>query len=230
MTIVCACAPPGGGRNEVTPRFLRHFSMLCLPQPSDGALRTIFGGILGGFLQTFSAECKGLAKPIVESSVEVYTRISQELLPTPAKSHYTFNLRDVSKVFQGILMVTPRDCANKKVLTGLWVHESMRVFHDRLIDGTDKRYFTGMLHEILKRNFEETRAHDDIFAGAQPVMFGDYLRPGTTGEDRHYEQVGLFKPGVDQAFWAGVSIEMGVECFPDRAVDVTLEIDIGRKN
>ena len=42
MTIAAACAPPGGGRNPVTPRFLRHFGMLCLPSPSDFNLKTIF--------------------------------------------------------------------------------------------------------------------------------------------------------------------------------------------
>lgn len=42
MTIVAACAPPGGGRNPVTPRFIRHFSILCLPTPSDHSLKQIF--------------------------------------------------------------------------------------------------------------------------------------------------------------------------------------------
>jgi predicted RNA-binding protein len=35
----------------------------------------------------------------------VYKTISAQLLPTPAKSHYTFNLRDLSKIFQGMTMV-----------------------------------------------------------------------------------------------------------------------------
>ncbi|KAL0620243.1 Dynein heavy chain 6, axonemal, partial [Plecturocebus cupreus] len=42
VTIVSACAPPGGGRNPVTPRFIRHFSMLCLPVPSEHSLKQIF--------------------------------------------------------------------------------------------------------------------------------------------------------------------------------------------
>ena len=74
--------------------------MMCVQPPSEGSLRMIFSGILGGFLNTFPKECKTMVKPIVDCSIETYIRISQELLPTPTKSHYTFNLRDVSKVFQ----------------------------------------------------------------------------------------------------------------------------------
>jgi dynein heavy chain, axonemal len=34
-TVLLACsAPPGGGRNQLTPRFTRHFNILNLPQPS----------------------------------------------------------------------------------------------------------------------------------------------------------------------------------------------------
>lgn len=38
---------------------------------------------------------------MVDATIEVFNTITRELLPTPQKSHYTFNLRDIAKVFQG---------------------------------------------------------------------------------------------------------------------------------
>ncbi|KAJ0037224.1 hypothetical protein NL108_018608 [Boleophthalmus pectinirostris] len=101
MTIAAACAPPGGGRNPITPRFIRHFSMLCLPTPSELCLKQIFTAILNGFLTEFAGEAKACSSHIVDAAVEIYNRLSLDLLPTPAKSHYVFNLRDLSKCVQG---------------------------------------------------------------------------------------------------------------------------------
>jgi len=44
---------------------------------------------------------KQAADNIVDAAVEIYQRMSVDLLPTPAKSHYVFNLRDLSKCVQG---------------------------------------------------------------------------------------------------------------------------------
>ena len=99
---MAACAPPGGGRQPISSRFVRHFTQLCIPPPSDAAIKTIFTAIFAGFLGDFPPDFKTLCGPIVNGSIETYNRISTELLPTPAKSHYTFSLRDLSKVFQVI--------------------------------------------------------------------------------------------------------------------------------
>lgn len=73
--VLCAaCAPPGGGRQEVTPRFFRHFSMLSVAPPSDAATKTILGAILGGFLNDFSPDLKSMCNPLVNASVEAYNR------------------------------------------------------------------------------------------------------------------------------------------------------------
>jgi dynein heavy chain len=183
--IACA-APPGGGRNNVTPRFLRHFNILCLPPTSKESIRKIFSAIVDGFLEIFLPPVKGLSKALVESTIEVYTQISEELLPIPAKCHYTFNLRDVGKVFQGLLMVTPRLCSTAESMTRLWIHEAMRVFHDRLINIDDKKWFTQLVITLCNRNFRFPWKHEDLFENGDPILWCHFLRPG--GDDRLYEE------------------------------------------
>ena len=56
------------------------------------------------FLLAQAPGLKENCSKLVEVCINVYHTISSELLPTPAMSHYTFNLRDLSKVFQGMLM------------------------------------------------------------------------------------------------------------------------------
>jgi dynein heavy chain len=97
-TLVCAAAPPGGGRSALTPRFTRHFNVLHLPSPPEAIMKKIFGSITGGFLNQFKVSIQKLKDPLVNSTVELYEAIAKELLPTPAKSHYTFNGKSHTRV------------------------------------------------------------------------------------------------------------------------------------
>ena len=47
---ISSCAPPGGGRNPVTPRLFRHFNMIWAPDLSVRSMDIIFTSILKGFL------------------------------------------------------------------------------------------------------------------------------------------------------------------------------------
>ena len=109
---VCACAPPGGGRNFVTPRLWRSFNMIWMPELNKNTLKQIYTEILlgtyliKGFLKKNPQEqLLDRVVPLVESSIRLFQTLKSMLLPTPSKSHYTFNSRDLAKVFQGIMQV-----------------------------------------------------------------------------------------------------------------------------
>jgi dynein heavy chain len=88
-------------------------------------------------------------KLLVAATINLYRAIQRELLPTPAKSHYTYNMRDVSKVFQGLAQVNI--VSDKKSLIRLWCHEALRVFHDRLVNDKDRTWFM----EYMQAQVEE---------------------------------------------------------------------------
>jgi dynein heavy chain len=96
-----------------------------------------------GFFKKFKVKKEVMdlidSKALVTSTLSLYAQIRRELLPTPEKSHYLFNLRDVSRVIQGITLAKASMLVNPDVLIKLWVHEFQRVFEDRLINEKDKK-------------------------------------------------------------------------------------------
>jgi dynein heavy chain, axonemal len=184
-----ACAPPGGGRSAVTPRLLRHFHMIWLTALSEASMNLIFSSILQGFLHSVAPTIESVAGDVVRAAVDVYLRVEREMLPTPSKSHYTFNLRDLSKVFQGMLMVDTAHLTDTPALLRLWLHEEARVFRDRLIDEDDRELFNHMCAGTIQ-NGPLTKHVGDAVAewtveSFRDVLFGDYLSRG----DKRYKEI-----------------------------------------
>uniref|UniRef100_A0A3Q3STI9 Dynein, axonemal, heavy chain 1 n=1 Tax=Mastacembelus armatus TaxID=205130 RepID=A0A3Q3STI9_9TELE len=179
INFACAMGPPGGGRNPITQRFTRHFNFLSFTEMDDASKKKIFSTILGNWMRLLSISrpvpvIQPLNEPLVDATIRVYSTITTQLLPTPAKSHYTFNLRDLSKVFQGILMAEAVMIEDKLQLLQLWYHESCRVFQDRLVCAEDRDWFNWLLTDCIQQfdcSFEEV-------VSCQPVLYGDFMIPG----------------------------------------------------
>lgn len=45
MQLVAAMGPPGGGRNQITPRILRHFNVITVNEFEDATYTRIYGAI-----------------------------------------------------------------------------------------------------------------------------------------------------------------------------------------
>ncbi|XP_026131005.1 dynein heavy chain 1, axonemal isoform X1 [Carassius auratus] len=183
INFACAMGPPGGGRNPITQRFTRHFNFLSFTEMEDASKKKIFSTILGSWMDGNMSkkdpgkkvpEIKPFNEPLVDATIRVYSTLTSALLPTPAKSHYTFNLRDLSKVFQGILMAEAVKIENKIQLLQLWYHESCRVFQDRLVSDEDRKWFDQLLHTHI----QEFGCKIEEVVPYQPVLYGDFMFPG----------------------------------------------------
>jgi len=65
-------------------------------------VQKIFQSILSNKFADFDEEIKPLAEPLAIATINLFKIVSEQFLATPGKSHYQFNMRDMSKVIQGI--------------------------------------------------------------------------------------------------------------------------------
>jgi dynein heavy chain len=186
IQFVAAMGPPGGGRNHITARFVRHFNVLSVVPFEQASLTLIFNKVIGWFLDGFDAKFKPMGAPIVAASIDVYKTVMAELLPTPTKSHYVFNLRDLVRIFQGLCRTAPDYVAEPVVLARLWVHEAQRVFQDRLVTRDDEKWLMVKLKELVGTHFKGINAADVFPKSERPIIFGSFIR--STEEKLVYEE------------------------------------------
>nr|KAF6399683.1 dynein axonemal heavy chain 14 [Molossus molossus] len=155
LSVVAACVP-STGRREISPRLLKHFSILVLPHPPQSALRTIFQAHLGMYfsIHNFTADVQKSKDQIISCSLAIYYHICQNMLPTPTKCHYMFNLRDMFKLLLGLLQADKAVINSTAMAALFFIHEATRVFHDRLIEHTEKKLFYQFLSKELENYFQ----------------------------------------------------------------------------
>jgi dynein heavy chain len=155
IQFLAAMCPPGGGRNTITARYPRHFTIIGVTPFDDDSMARIFLTIVSFWMEKGAAGgVNALKGAAVNATIEVYNAVIKTLLPTPTKSHYLFNLRDISKVFGGMMKATMDTLRTDDALARLWAHECMRVFADRFINFEDIGWFNNLLAEMTKKHFK----------------------------------------------------------------------------
>ena len=135
---------------------------------------------------------------------------NKKMLPTPAKFHYVFNMRDLSRVFQGVLAV-PHDSINTggtraveenacivappSTLVNVWKHECERVFNDKLTNYKDKDVCSGAIQEDDYRVLTQGAVVSGI--PEQELLMVNFLRDDIYDEDgvMQEEAPKVYEPG-----------------------------------
>jgi len=175
--MLAAMCPPGGGKNDITDRYSRVFNLVFVVPFDDESLNRIFSTVVNKFMAPMARDVLGNAPGAVTATLEVYNTCLKELLPTPAKSHYTFNMRDVSKVFQGICQCTRESLPKVDDLVKCWFHEAERIFKDRLTTKQDMNWFFSLLKRQMDRHLK--KQYDQVVK-LEPVIFVDFVDPKST--------------------------------------------------
>ncbi|KAK9522770.1 hypothetical protein VZT92_019216 [Zoarces viviparus] len=185
LWFIAAMGKAGGGRNEVDPRFISIFSVFSVPFPAVDSLHLIYASIIKGHTTAFEDAIQKVCDKVTCCTLELYSNIIKDLPPTPSKFHYIFNQRDLSRVYNGLTLTKPDRFLTVTQFLRVWRNECLRIFHDRLIDETDKAMLQGHLNNLIEEHFTS----DMEAVMRDPILFGDYRTALSKMEPRVYEDI-----------------------------------------
>uniref|UniRef100_A0A2K6EEB1 Dynein axonemal heavy chain 9 n=1 Tax=Propithecus coquereli TaxID=379532 RepID=A0A2K6EEB1_PROCO len=160
-----SCMNPTAGSFTINPRLQRHFCVFVLSFPGADALSSIYSTILTHHLKlgNFPASLQKSIPSLISLALAFHQKITTTFLPTAIKFHYIFNLRDFANIFQGILFCSVECVKSTQDLVKLYLHESNRVYRDKMVEEKDLELFDKIQTEVLKKTFndiEETVQQD----------------------------------------------------------------------
>ncbi|XP_051710736.2 dynein axonemal heavy chain 8 isoform X1 [Oryctolagus cuniculus] len=184
VQLIAAMIHPGGGRNDIPQRLKRQFTVFNCTLPSNTSIDKIFGVIGCGYFdpcRKFRPEICEMIEHLVLVGRVLWQWTKVKMLPTPSKFHYIFNLRDLSRIWQGMLTIKAEECNSVPILMSLFKHECNRVIADRFITAEDEQWFNSHLCHAIEENISSEAASCML----HEPYFVDFLRemPEPTGDE-----------------------------------------------
>ncbi|KAK9298339.1 hypothetical protein QLX08_008257 [Tetragonisca angustula] len=183
IQLLAAMIHPGGGRNDIPPRLKRQFNIFNCTLPSNKSMDTIFRSIGQGYFCStrFDESIVNFLPKLIPLTRVLWQQTKSKMLPTPAKFHYVFNLRDLSRIWEGILRIESAECDSRSRLLKLWEHECTRVIADRFTNNEDTQWFKS----TLRKTAEKMLVSDFSFYMPVETYFVNFLRepPEPTGDE-----------------------------------------------
>ena len=175
------------GSFVVNPRLQRHFTTFGIGLPGAASLLTIYQTFLDGHLSNFDLAVKGLSSALIKAALGLHSSVSGKFKKTAKNFHYEFNVRHLSGVFQGLLNSNPDQFSNPAKMVTLWLHESERVYGDRLVSLDDVSAYREIAAQQAKKHFASySMSRFFLPMKADPLIFCHYAE-GI--EDKIYDQV-----------------------------------------
>ncbi|XP_043198855.1 dynein axonemal heavy chain 8-like [Amphibalanus amphitrite] len=211
---LAAMIHPGGGRNDIPPRLKRRFSIFNCTLPSVNSMDQVFRVISSGYFcsSRFPENIVEFVPTIVPMTRILWQMTKVKMLPTPAKFHYVFNLRDLSRIYEGILKVEAETMRQPEDVLMVWKHECTRVIADRFTSDADKEWFQGACQTVAKDSLPEELA----CVVKNDHYFVDFLRdaPEPTGDEP--DDFELETPHVYEAIESFDALEQRLRMFQEQ--------------
>eukprot|EP00340_Litonotus_pictus_P012496 CAMPEP_0170538444 /NCGR_PEP_ID=MMETSP0209-20121228/103311_1 /TAXON_ID=665100 ORGANISM="Litonotus pictus, Strain P1" /NCGR_SAMPLE_ID=MMETSP0209 /ASSEMBLY_ACC=CAM_ASM_000301 /LENGTH=3072 /DNA_ID=CAMNT_0010840135 /DNA_START=28 /DNA_END=9246 /DNA_ORIENTATION=- len=149
------------GRPLVSGRLTWHFLPFFFRDMDEASLKSVYQTFYSANMFSYPNSVRKLEIFFSDILISTYSLILKTFKPLPATPHYSFNVRDLNKVYEGFLMVPPSVFAAElnpsEKLQQLVVNEILRVFYDRLVDESHRETFVkeviGYLEKAFNKNF-----------------------------------------------------------------------------
>ena len=89
-------------------------------------------------MSSWSQSTHVFSSKLVGALIDISKGVFKEFRPTPLKSHYTFNWRDLTKILFSLQMAESNSIRGQKQVVSLLYHECLRTFGDRILMQHDK--------------------------------------------------------------------------------------------
>ncbi|XP_021916201.1 dynein heavy chain, cytoplasmic isoform X2 [Zootermopsis nevadensis] len=181
IQFVGACNPPTDpGRKPLSHRFLRHVPVIYVDYPGETSLKQIYGTFSRAMLRIIPS-LRGYAEPLTNAMVEFYLA-SQERFTQDMQPHYVYSPREMTRWVRGICeAIRPLDNLPVEGLVRLWAHEALRLFQDRLVEDSERRWTNENIDIVALKHFPGV---DKDAALSQPILYSNWLSKDYVPVDR----------------------------------------------